>query len=79
MSYVEQWNAIAARIRSLRGLGDRDSFSMNKEIVAQSRSVLEEIRHFRQLFHAVVPLAPKACLDRFLVLLSHKPESVRRI
>jgi hypothetical protein len=77
MSYVEQWNAIAARIRSLRDLGDlyaqfliadqgRDSFSVNKEIVAQSQSVLEEIRHFRQLFHAIVPPAPKACLDRFL-------------
>ena len=76
MSYIEQWNALAARIRSLRAAADLyaqflisdkgDGFSVGGELVDQSRSILEALRGFHQSFHASLPPAARDCLERFL-------------
>jgi hypothetical protein len=76
MSYVEQWNAIAARIRSLGRVAElyaqfmivrnEDGFSVGRALVDQSRSILDTLKNFRQSFHATLPPDAKACLDRFI-------------
>lgn len=65
MSYVEQWNAIAARIRSLGHVAElyaqflvsdkSDGFSVGKELVNQSRSILDALKHFQHSFHVTLP------------------------
>src|SRR5712671_2099381 len=76
MSFVEQWNAIAARIRSLRDAADlyaqflisnaSDGFSVGGELTNQSRGILDALIRFRQSFNATLPPDVRACLDRFL-------------
>ncbi len=76
MSFVEQWNAIAARIRSLREGADlyaqflishrEDTFGVGRELVGESRSILAVLMNFRQSLNATLPPDAKACLERFL-------------
>ncbi len=76
MSYVEQWNAIAARIRSLHGVadlyaqfliaGEEDGHGISRHLRDQSLSILETLRNFYQSFHPRLPPNAKACLERFV-------------
>jgi hypothetical protein len=77
VSYVEQWKAIAARIRSLRDTADlyaqfliaqqgQDSFTVGAELVGQSRGILDALGTFRESFAATLPPDARASLDRFL-------------
>lgn len=79
MSYMEQWNAIAARIRSLHNAASlyaqlaysqfdppRDDSSALTVLTKQCRSIVFEIEWFKNEFRARLPSAANACLDRFL-------------
>jgi hypothetical protein len=74
--YIEQWNALAARIRSLREAANLyaqflisrkdDNFGVGSVIGEESRSVFEELKTFRQSFDATLPPNVRKCLDKFL-------------
>jgi hypothetical protein len=80
MSYVEQWNAIAARIRSLHNAADLYAQLVGSQpdvirggdggtltvLARHCRSIVYEIEGFQNAFSASLPLAAKACLDKFL-------------
>jgi len=76
MSYAEQWNALAARIRSLRSAAElyaqflvsnkNDSFGAGKDLGAHCRSVLGALKSFNQSFHATLPPNARARLQTFL-------------
>jgi hypothetical protein len=76
VSYVEQWRALAARIRGLARAGelyaqlkaDRkdDPDGINGNLYKHCDSVLKTLKEFCRTFEAVLPLEARECLKAFL-------------
>jgi hypothetical protein len=76
VSYIEQWNAIAARIRSLRSAAnvyaqyvmakEQDNHGTSRHLRDQYVSMLDVLRQFHQSFHVSLPPNATACLEAFI-------------
>jgi hypothetical protein len=73
VSYAEQWDAIAGRIRGLRTAGELYMRSLQgghmdggRELVTQCKNVIEELKVFQGACKAVLPGSAVRCLEDFL-------------
>ena len=76
MGYLEQWKALAGRIRGLMRAGElhahylsvrsSDTYGRAKRIRDQSISILESLQSLRDRFQHVLPKEALATVDRFL-------------
>jgi hypothetical protein len=86
MSYVDQWNAIAARIRSLRSAADlyaqfriareEDGHGIDASLKIHCQNILQLLKTFHNSFHAILPPDAKTALEWFISGNPSSPASV---